>query len=496
MRVLDSLWVWLLVGLLMAVISPFRTSAASELPLPKAEISASGTGFVVLWNGYILTNKHVIHGADCIDVWIGGILYQAVVIAANEDTDIALLKVDAQDLASIPLGDSHSLIRGNTVYAVGCPRGICGTVTEGRVANLNVGVGDVDLIMMDLTITHGSSGGPLVDQYGRVVGITSAGLKADETAMSGFSLAVPINIAKSLLEQVPRLPTTPTLGGPLSFAEIVQAVEPAIAYIEVRAGTTISLGGRYLNDPPIRITGVGSLLGMVLRVYPDTIVAGTEAQWSLDGWEHHIEFEVTATHLLHGRGKYKQGGDISHGERAMGIVVQAASSTEAAALLDDLMSRSNAVTISYWPMGREEILDTSTGEAVDAHILTKVLFTEFHGSYTSGAKYPETFWRSGAEIDLLVGMQVGALVVYTQVRHGASYNVATENLPVGVFGLKQGVLVLHFDELLHASSPVAGLVEVAPYSVDLEAGVDINDFLERATSEANAFLAHILAQIP
>ncbi len=199
---------------------------------------ASGTGFIVTPDGYILTNKHVIEGATKVTVAIEGREYEAEVVASLPDNDIALLKIDAHGLPTVTLGDSDTVDIGDTVYAIGCPVGVCGTVTMGRVANLGVASKTREgvlrgLIMLDLTITHGSSGGPLLNERGEVIGITTAGVVAQEEP-TGFGLAIPINQAIPLLSNIPGFSTS-QMGratAMLSFDEIRQNIGPATAYVE------------------------------------------------------------------------------------------------------------------------------------------------------------------------------------------------------------------------------------------------------------------------
>lgn len=173
--------------------------------LPVKEILSSGTAFVVDENGYILTNAHVIPGsAQEIQVVIHDQQYSAFIVQAQPDKDLALLKVSAPGLRAAPLGNSNTVEIGDQVVAIGCPERICGTVTSGTVANLGVtatfpgGLTLHNLIMMDLAITHGSSGGPLINMKGEVIGITMGGMEG-----TNFSFAIPINDAIPLLEMTP-----------------------------------------------------------------------------------------------------------------------------------------------------------------------------------------------------------------------------------------------------------------------------------------------------
>ena len=201
----------------------------------------TGTGFVVSSDGYILTNRHVVEGATKINVTVGSQEYQARIVEVLSDNDIALLKIDAQGLPTVMLGNSDEVQIGDTIYAIGCPLGICGTVTEGRVANIGIsmqtkkGLTLHNLIMTDITITHGSSGGPLLNNRGEVIGITTGGIVAQRSE-TGFGYAIPINQAIPLLRKVPGF-SMDQIGRAtrvLSLKEIRQRVGPSTVFVKVQ----------------------------------------------------------------------------------------------------------------------------------------------------------------------------------------------------------------------------------------------------------------------
>ncbi len=200
----------LVVAWIAAVLLLLAVSAAAQSILTQTSL---GTGFIVSSDGYIITNKHVIKGATDITVKIGDKEYKAKVVDSLADNDIALLKIDAHGLPTVMLGDSDKVGIGDTVYAIGCPAGVCGTITEGRVANLGIsskgkeGATLHDLIMTDLTTTHGSSGGPLLNDKGEVIGITTAGIVV-QGETTGFGVSIPINQAIPLLQKVPGFSTS------------------------------------------------------------------------------------------------------------------------------------------------------------------------------------------------------------------------------------------------------------------------------------------------
>jgi serine protease Do len=165
-----------------------------------------GTGFVFRSDGYILTNEHVIRGANKIKVtFIDGKEYEGKVIGADPLTDIAVVKIDADNLPTIPLGDSDKARVGEFVIAIGNPYGLSHTVTVGVLSAKGrpISAGDSgreyeNFLQTDAAINPGNSGGPLLNLRGEVIGINTAILPYAQ----GIGFAIPINMAKSILEQL------------------------------------------------------------------------------------------------------------------------------------------------------------------------------------------------------------------------------------------------------------------------------------------------------
>ena len=167
---------------------------------PTAEHSL-GSGVIVAKKGYILTNNHVINGATKIQVQLNGgdsIRYNAKVVGADEETDLAVLKIDAsRDLTAAKLGNSDGVRVGDWVLAIGSPFGLNATVTAGIVsAKDRGGVGGQfqHFLQTDAAINPGNSGGPLVDMAGQVIGINTA-IVTQSTGYQGVGFALPSNTA-------------------------------------------------------------------------------------------------------------------------------------------------------------------------------------------------------------------------------------------------------------------------------------------------------------
>ena len=171
------------------------------------ETQASGSGVIVdAQNGYVLTNNHVIQNADLIEVTLRDKRrLKAKLIGTDPATDIAVLKVPAENLVAVPFGDSDKSEVGDFVLAIGNPFGLGQTVTSGIVSAVGrsgLGIeGYEDFIQTDAPINPGNSGGALVDLNGRLIGINTA-ILAPSGGNVGVGFAVPIDMARSVMDQL------------------------------------------------------------------------------------------------------------------------------------------------------------------------------------------------------------------------------------------------------------------------------------------------------
>ena len=172
-------------------------------PVP---VEGAGSGFVMDAKGYILTNYHVVQGAQTIEVVLGDqSRHSAKFIGADQRNDVALIKIDpaGKPLAVLPLGDSSALQVGQKVLAIGNPFGFQSTLTTGVVSALGrtVQTGQNTLIdeaiQTDAAINRGNSGGPLINTHGEVIGINSA-IYTPSGTTAGIGFAIPINTAKMI----------------------------------------------------------------------------------------------------------------------------------------------------------------------------------------------------------------------------------------------------------------------------------------------------------
>jgi Do/DeqQ family serine protease len=171
------------------------------------ETQASGSGVIVdAQNGYVLTNNHVVRNADLIEVTLRDKRrLKAKLIGTDPATDVAVLKIQADNLVAVPLGDSDKAEVGDFVLAIGNPFGLGQTVTSGIVSALGrsgLGIeGYEDFIQTDAPINPGNSGGALVDLKGNLIGINTA-ILAPSGGNVGVGFAVPVNMARSVMEQL------------------------------------------------------------------------------------------------------------------------------------------------------------------------------------------------------------------------------------------------------------------------------------------------------
>ena len=175
----------------------------------QAPVRGSGAGVVIdADRGYVVTNHHVIDDADEITVTLKDRReFSAELVGSDPQTDIALLKIDADDLVALPLGDSKQLAVGDFVIAIGNPYELGHTVTSGIVSALGREGGFLrdggyeDFIQTDAAINRGNSGGPLVDLDGHLVGINSA-IVTPSGGSAGLGFAVPSNIVEVVTGQI------------------------------------------------------------------------------------------------------------------------------------------------------------------------------------------------------------------------------------------------------------------------------------------------------
>jgi putative serine protease PepD len=277
---------------------------------------ATGSGFVLRQDGYLLTNSHVVAGADGKDgelvvTFADGRELPATIVGRTAEYDLAVIKVDAEGLVPLALGDSSTVRVGDPVVAIGAPLGLAGTVTTGIVSAMNrpVSAGDetdtafINAIQTDAAINPGNSGGPLVDENGKVVGINSAIAQPPGQSMAGGSIglgfAIPADQARRTASQLIETgrATYPIIGVLLDSQYSGEGVQVSSVDQDGQAAVTaggpadragvrpgdviVAIDGRPMTDPDELIVAIrahepGDVVELTLRVGDEERVVRVE----------------------------------------------------------------------------------------------------------------------------------------------------------------------------------------------------------------------------
>ena len=173
--------------------------------------ASSGSGFIISEDGYIVTNNHVVAGAETLTVTMtSGEEFEAEIIGADAENDVALIKIDASGLPTVAIGESSSIEVGQQVCAIGNPLGeLTNTLTVGYVSALDREINEngtpINMFQTDCAINAGNSGGPIFDMHGNVIGITTAKYSANGTyqaSIEGIGFCVPIDDAMDIISDL------------------------------------------------------------------------------------------------------------------------------------------------------------------------------------------------------------------------------------------------------------------------------------------------------
>jgi S1-C subfamily serine protease len=236
-----------------------------------------GSGFILDKAGHVLTNFHVVEGANRgIEVKLSNKRsYKATVVGSDKTHDLALLQIDAPNLEPVTLADSSELAVGQKVYAIGNPFGLSGTMTRGIISSIrSIRNGDgapiEDAIQTDAAINPGNSGGPLLNSRGEVIGINTMIASNGAEQSSGIGFAIPINTAKAVLADLTRYGKVrrPSLGivsyaiGPDLAEQIGLAADYGVLIQKVISGGAAERAGlhggneqAYVGNTPIMLGG-------------------------------------------------------------------------------------------------------------------------------------------------------------------------------------------------------------------------------------------------
>ncbi|MGA3262693.1 MAG: trypsin-like peptidase domain-containing protein [Terracidiphilus sp.] len=236
-----------------------------------------GSGFILDRSGHVLTNYHVVEGANRgIEVMLSNKRrYSAKVVGTDKVHDLALLQIDASNLEPVTLADSSGLAVGQKVYAIGNPFGLSGTMTRGIISSIRSirgadGAPIEDAIQTDAAINPGNSGGPLLNSRGEVIGINTMIASNGADQSSGIGFAIPINTAKAVLADLTRYGRVkrPSLGivsyaiGPDLASQMGLAVDSGVLVQKVIPGGAAERAGMrggdqqaYVGNTPIMLGG-------------------------------------------------------------------------------------------------------------------------------------------------------------------------------------------------------------------------------------------------
>jgi serine protease Do len=243
-----------------------------------------GSGVIATRDGYILTNNHVVDGADTVKVSLqDGREFTARVIGRDPKSDVAVVKIDAKDLPAVPMADSDKVEVGDVVLAVGNPFGIGQTVTSGIVSATGrggaIGLDYEDFIQTDAAINPGNSGGALIDTEGRLIGINTA-ILSRSGGNQGIGFAIPSNLARDVMESLVK-------DGKITRGYLgvyIQDVTPTLADEFKLHGTTGALVGDVTPKSPAEKAGIKS--GDIITEFNGKKVADSR----------HLKLEVGRTH--------------------------------------------------------------------------------------------------------------------------------------------------------------------------------------------------------
>ncbi|HEX4154184.1 MAG TPA: trypsin-like peptidase domain-containing protein [Acidobacteriaceae bacterium] len=298
---------------LPSVVNITSTQVAYDFFYQPVPEQGQGSGFILDKQGHILTNYHVVQGAQLVEVTLWNKKkYKATPLGTDPAHDLALLQIhDAPDLQPATLANSDDLLVGQRVYAIGNPFGFQGTMTRGiisalRSVQLPSGVKIDNAIQTDASVNPGNSGGPLLNSHGEVIGITTmiaSNPNGGAAQSAGIGFAIPISTAKAVLEDFARygrvrrpsmdmvtLPIGPDLaeqiGLPADYGVLIERVLPGGA--AERAGLKGGTQHAYLGFTPIVLGG-----DLIVAIDGETITTKQDLSNALN--EHHAGDTVTVT---------------------------------------------------------------------------------------------------------------------------------------------------------------------------------------------------------
>jgi S1-C subfamily serine protease len=309
---------------LPSVVNITSTAVAFDFFYGAVPQQGMGSGFVIDGEGHILTNFHVVENARQLEVTTSDKKkYKAQIVGTDPAHDLAVIQIPAKTVPQAQIGDSKNLIVGQKVFAIGNPFGLSGTMTRGIISSIRSVRGPRgfidEAIQTDAAINPGNSGGPLLNSHGEVIGINSMILTGGAEQSAGIGFAIPINTAKSVLDDLVHLGHAryPTLGirtipiGPDLAAQMGLSADSGLLIVQVVPGSAAERAGlrggterAYLGNMPI-------MLGGDLLVAIDGQAIEDQQELSHVMQNHHAGDTVTVTIY---RGKKKLDIKVTLGE--------------------------------------------------------------------------------------------------------------------------------------------------------------------------------------
>ncbi len=224
--------------------------------------TGAGSGVIISENGYIVTNHHVIEGATRITVTLtNSAKYEAILIGSDEKTDLAVLKIDAQNLSKATIGVSSDLLVGEDILVIGNPLGsLGGSLTDGIISatarQITIDGQIMTLLQTNAAVNPGNSGGAMFNMAGQLVGIVNA--KYTDETVEGIGFAIPIDSAKPVIEDLAKygyVTGRTNIGLTIEYGTYITSVGNAYWITEIKAGSDAESIGIKLADQIISING-------------------------------------------------------------------------------------------------------------------------------------------------------------------------------------------------------------------------------------------------
>lgn len=276
-----------------------------------SQLAGSASGIIISADGYIVTNNHVVEGADSYTVKVNNTAegksqtYKATLIGTDSDTDLAVIKITAENLPVAKLGDSDALSLGDDVVAIGNPLGLENSVSKGIISGLNRQISDsrrgLSSIQTDAPINSGNSGGALFNGYGEVIGVVNEKYVYDYAENVGF--AITINEAKDVIDDL--IANGYVSGRPVIGITYIEVTDAIAAYNGITAGwqvteinkdMPVAKSGLYVGDTIVEIDGLDVLEEDTSEIFaskkPGDTVTVTVVRKESNGRNRNVDIEI------------------------------------------------------------------------------------------------------------------------------------------------------------------------------------------------------------